>query len=106
MRRASSGFGPRQIGDEGARALKGLTALTSLDLNRNGIGDEGARALTGLTALSSLVLSENRIGADGARALKGLTVFRRAKLPPRIASSANVTQMAPSVLTTRNRPIG
>jgi GTPase SAR1 family protein len=49
------------MGDEGTRALKGLTALTSLNLFSNQIGDEGAQALKGLTALTSLELGFNHI---------------------------------------------
>jgi internalin A len=60
---------------EGVQALKGLTALTSLDLSHNDIGDEGARALVGLTALTSLNLAGNLIGDQGAQALKGLSAL-------------------------------
>jgi internalin A len=63
------------IGSEGAQALQGLTALTSLDLSDNDIGDEGAQALQGLTALTSLDLRGNDIGAEGVQALKGLTAL-------------------------------
>jgi Leucine-rich repeat (LRR) protein len=61
-----------EIGNEGARALKGLVNLTSLDLGRNEIGDEGAQALKGLTKLTNLGLADNKIGNEGTRALKGL----------------------------------
>jgi internalin A len=61
-----------RIGDEAAQALKGLVNLTSLNLSANGIGAEGAQALKGLVNLTSLNLFGNNIGAKGAQALKGL----------------------------------
>jgi small GTP-binding protein len=61
------------LGDGGARALAGLTSLTSLDLRNNNLGDEGARALAGLTSLTSLNLWGNNLGDEGARALAGFT---------------------------------
>jgi Leucine-rich repeat (LRR) protein len=55
----------------GLRAsIANLTALTSLDLARNGIGDVGAQTLEGLVNLRRLDFSYNNIGDAGAQALK------------------------------------
>ena len=66
-------LGGNQIGDDGAGAIAGLTGLTSLDLGGNQIGDDGAGAIAGLTGLTSLDLGGNQIGDDGAGAIAGLT---------------------------------
>lgn len=58
----SYGEGWNKIGDEGAKAIAGLTSLTSLDVSKNEIGADGAKAIANLTNLTSLNLSRNSIG--------------------------------------------
>ncbi len=80
--------GQAGIGDSGAAALSGLTALTRLDIGMPhagldvGLGDQGAQALArGLTNLRVLRLGECRLDQRGCAALGRLTRLTGALVP-------------------------
>ncbi len=59
-----------QIGDDGARLLKGNRTITNLSLYANGITEKGAMALASSNVITHLRLTANQIGDTGAAAFK------------------------------------
>jgi Leucine-rich repeat (LRR) protein len=87
-------LGGTRITDSGMASLAGLIKLEDLNLNRTQISDSGVAQLDGLTALSRLSLNGTRLNGTGLAHLKGLTRIEELSLENTAVGDAGLAHLA------------